>query len=74
MEVVDVHSLRKHYVWTGRPWLDTLRERKDEAIRLIGEEQYRVWLVLRWRSKRPDGRTPSTDKPSTDNPPRCGRN
>ena len=45
MEVVDVHSLRKHYVWTGRPWLDTLRERKDEAIRLIGEEQYRVWLL-----------------------------
>jgi cyclopropane-fatty-acyl-phospholipid synthase len=42
---VDVHSLREHYVWTVRPWLDRLRERKDEAVALIGPEQYRVWLL-----------------------------
>ncbi len=45
LEVVDVHSLREHYVWTVRPWLDTLQDRKAEAIALIGEEQYRVWLL-----------------------------
>jgi cyclopropane-fatty-acyl-phospholipid synthase len=44
LEVVDVHSLREHYVWTVRPWLATLQEHKAEAIALIGEEQYRVWL------------------------------
>lgn len=45
LEVVDVHSLREHYVWTVRPWLDTLQDNKTEAIRLVGEEQFRVWLL-----------------------------
>ncbi|MDN5930626.1 MAG: cyclopropane-fatty-acyl-phospholipid synthase family protein [Pseudonocardia sp.] len=45
LEVVDVHSLREHYVWTVRPWLDTLQDNKAEAIRLVGEEQFRVWLL-----------------------------
>ncbi|WP_300013066.1 cyclopropane-fatty-acyl-phospholipid synthase family protein [Pseudonocardia sp.] len=45
LEVVDVHSLREHYVWTVRPWLDTLQDHKAQAIALIGEEQYRVWLL-----------------------------
>jgi cyclopropane-fatty-acyl-phospholipid synthase len=44
-EVVDVHSLREHYVWTVRPWLDTLQDNRSEAIRLVGEGQYRVWLL-----------------------------
>lgn len=45
LEVVDVHSLREHYVWTVRPWLDTLQDNRAEAIRLVGEEQFRVWLL-----------------------------
>ncbi|GAA1829686.1 cyclopropane-fatty-acyl-phospholipid synthase family protein [Pseudonocardia ailaonensis] len=45
LEVVDVHSLREHYVWTVRPWLSTLQDNKAEAISLIGEEQYRIWLL-----------------------------
>lgn len=45
LELADVHSLREHYVTTVRPWLDTLQDRKAEAIRLVGEEQYRVWLL-----------------------------
>jgi len=44
-EVVDVHSLREHYVRTVRPWLDTLQDNRSEAIRLIGDEQYRIWLL-----------------------------
>jgi cyclopropane-fatty-acyl-phospholipid synthase len=45
LEVVDVHSLREHYVWTVRPWLDTLQDNTAEAIALVGAEQYRVWLL-----------------------------
>jgi cyclopropane-fatty-acyl-phospholipid synthase len=45
LEVVDVHSLREHYVWTVRPWLNTLQDNRSEAIRLIGAEQYRVWRL-----------------------------
>ena len=45
LEVVDVHSLREHYVWTVRPWLGTLQDNRAEAVRLIGAEQYRVWQL-----------------------------
>ena len=45
LEVADVHSLREHYVWTVRPWLDTLQDRRSEAVALVGEEQWRVWLL-----------------------------
>jgi cyclopropane-fatty-acyl-phospholipid synthase len=45
LEVVDVHSLREHYVWTVRPWLRTLQDGREEAVRLIGAERYRVWLL-----------------------------
>ncbi|MDQ4118520.1 MAG: cyclopropane-fatty-acyl-phospholipid synthase family protein [Actinomycetota bacterium] len=44
-EVVDVQALREHYVSTVRPWLDTLQDNRSEAVRLIGEERYRVWLL-----------------------------
>src|SRR5258708_860488 len=44
-EVVDVHSLREHYAWTVRPWLATLRERRADLEALVGEQQYRVWLL-----------------------------
>jgi cyclopropane-fatty-acyl-phospholipid synthase len=45
LEVVDVQALREHYAWTVRPWLDRLQSEPDEAIRLIGAEPYRVWLL-----------------------------
>jgi len=44
-EIVDVHSLREHYVWTVRPWLDTLQRHRETATRMIGEEQWRIWLL-----------------------------
>ena len=40
-----MHALREHYVWTVRPWLDTLQDDRSEAVALIGEEQYRVWRL-----------------------------
>jgi cyclopropane-fatty-acyl-phospholipid synthase len=45
LEVVDVHSLREHYVSTVLPWLETLRARRAEVVALIGEEQYRIWVL-----------------------------
>ncbi len=45
LEVVDVHGLREHYVTTVAPWLATLRERRAEAVGLVGEEQWRIWLL-----------------------------
>lgn len=45
LEVADVHSLREQYAWTVRPWLHTLQERRAEAVALIGEERWRVWLL-----------------------------
>jgi cyclopropane-fatty-acyl-phospholipid synthase len=45
LEVVDMHALREHYVWTVRPWLDRLTAWRDEVVALVGAEQYRVWQL-----------------------------
>ena len=45
LEVIDVHALREHYVWTVRAWLDRLRDRQTEVLALVGAEQYRVWQL-----------------------------
>ncbi|WP_433263476.1 class I SAM-dependent methyltransferase [Actinosynnema sp. CS-041913] len=44
-EIRDVHALREHYVWTVRAWAATLEQRWDEAVRLVGEGQARVWRL-----------------------------
>jgi cyclopropane-fatty-acyl-phospholipid synthase len=44
-EVLDVHALREHYVWTVRAWLDTLERRRAELTALVGPEGYRVWTL-----------------------------
>jgi cyclopropane-fatty-acyl-phospholipid synthase len=45
LEIRDVHSLREHYVWTVRAWAETLEDRWDEAVALVGEGQARVWRL-----------------------------
>ncbi|WP_020660634.1 SAM-dependent methyltransferase [Amycolatopsis benzoatilytica] len=44
-EVRDVHAMREHYVPTVRAWADTLEQRWDEAVALIGEAGARVWRL-----------------------------
>lgn len=44
-EVRDVEAMREHYVWTVKAWWDTLEANWDEAVRLVGEEQARVWRL-----------------------------
>ncbi|MCR3748644.1 cyclopropane-fatty-acyl-phospholipid synthase [Lentzea californiensis] len=45
LEIRDVHALREHYVWTVRAWGQTLEERWDEVVALVGEGQARVWRL-----------------------------
>jgi cyclopropane-fatty-acyl-phospholipid synthase len=42
-EVVDIESLRPHYVDTLVHWLSRLEANPEEAIRLAGEKRYRIW-------------------------------
>ena len=45
LEVHDVENLRPHYVQTLRHWAQRLHARRDEAIRIVGLERYRLWLA-----------------------------
>jgi cyclopropane-fatty-acyl-phospholipid synthase len=45
LEILDVEGLRLHYARTCRHWVERLRERADEARRLVGERTYRTWLL-----------------------------
>lgn len=42
-EVHDVESWREHYVLTTRHWYRGLMANKEEAIRLVGMEKFRMW-------------------------------
>jgi len=44
-EIYDVEGLRRHYARTTRLWHDRLALRRDDAIRLVGPERYRMWLA-----------------------------
>ena len=44
-EVHDVESWREHYALTLKHWCENLSINKDEAIRLVGPERYRLWVA-----------------------------
>ena len=44
-EVHDVEGWRDHYALTCKLWCQRLTENKDEAIRFVGEEKYRMWIL-----------------------------
>lgn len=44
-EVHDVESWREHYALTLKHWCENLSNNKDEAIRLVGPERYRLWVA-----------------------------
>jgi cyclopropane-fatty-acyl-phospholipid synthase len=44
-EVHDVEDWREHYYLTTRHWCRRLSARKDEAIRMVGPERYRLWVA-----------------------------
>jgi len=45
LEIRDVESLREHYVRTVRAWAQTLEQRWDQVVALVGEGQARVWRL-----------------------------
>ena len=44
-ETRDVESLREHYAQTLRHWVWRLEANHKEAVRLVGEQTYRVWRL-----------------------------
>lgn len=44
-EVHDVEGLREHYGLTCKAWHDGLVANREEAIRIVGEKKYRMWLL-----------------------------
>jgi cyclopropane-fatty-acyl-phospholipid synthase len=44
-EVHDVEAWRPHYAMTTRHWCERLTARREEAVALVGEETYRIWVA-----------------------------
>lgn len=44
-EIHDVEAWREHYALTTRLWCRRLEARKEEAVNLVGEERYRMWIA-----------------------------
>ncbi len=44
-EVHDVEALREHYGLTTRHWYRRLAANREEAVRLAGEETFRMWAL-----------------------------
>ncbi len=44
-EIMDVEGWREHYQLTTQLWCDRLTQNKKQAIALVGEETYRIWVA-----------------------------
>jgi len=44
-ELLDLENLRLHYALTCRAWVERLRRRTEECVRLVGGWSYRIWLL-----------------------------
>lgn len=44
-EIHDVEGWREHYGLATRKWCQRLEARRDEALALVGEERYRLWIA-----------------------------
>ncbi|MCG8585485.1 MAG: cyclopropane-fatty-acyl-phospholipid synthase family protein [Pirellulales bacterium] len=44
-EVHDCEAWREHYALTCKAWCERLTSHRDEAIKLVGEERYRLWAA-----------------------------
>ncbi len=44
-DVHDVEGWRDHYALTCRRWCQRLEQNKQQAVKLIGEERYRMWVL-----------------------------
>jgi len=44
-EISDVEGLRPHYAITLRHWVHRLEQNYEEAVRLVGERNFRIWRL-----------------------------
>jgi cyclopropane-fatty-acyl-phospholipid synthase len=44
-EVHDVEAWREHYARTTSLWCRSLESSREEAVKLVGEERYRMWIA-----------------------------
>jgi cyclopropane-fatty-acyl-phospholipid synthase len=44
-EVHDVEAWREHYARTTKLWCRRLEANKEQAVKLVGEERYRMWIA-----------------------------
>jgi cyclopropane-fatty-acyl-phospholipid synthase len=44
-EIHDVEGWREHYQLTTKLWCERLTARREEAVALVGEETYRIWVA-----------------------------
>ncbi len=44
-EIADVEGWRNHYIRTCRMWSQRLYERREDAVRCVGPQMYRMWLL-----------------------------
>jgi cyclopropane-fatty-acyl-phospholipid synthase len=44
-EVHDVEGWREHYARTCKLWCERLTANREQAVKLVGEEKYRIWVA-----------------------------
>lgn len=44
-EVLDVEAWRLHYARTCKLWCERLTARREEALKYVSEEKYRIWVA-----------------------------
>lgn len=44
-EIIDIQTLRLDYYLTEKSWLERLQKNKEQSIRLVGEDNYRKFLI-----------------------------
>lgn len=44
-EVHDVEGWREHYALTTKMWCERLTAKREEAIEIVGEQTYRIWVA-----------------------------
>jgi cyclopropane-fatty-acyl-phospholipid synthase len=45
LEAIDIENLRPHYTQTLLHWVRRLEAHREEALRLVGPERYRIWRI-----------------------------